>query len=58
MNALDILGLTINLKKWNKEKQLPLFILNDFLIQKAIINPRLLIVKYLIIGMTITVIAN
>lgn len=25
---------------------------------KAIINPRLLIVKYLIIGMTITVIAN
>ena len=38
MNALDILGLTINLKKWNKEKQLPLFILNDFLVQKAIIN--------------------
>ena len=38
MNALDILGLTINLKKWSKEKQLPLFILNDFLIQKAIIN--------------------
>jgi len=38
MNALDILGLTINFKKWNKEKQLPLFILNDFLIQKAIIN--------------------
>lgn len=38
MNALDILGLTINLKKWNKEKQLPLFILNDYLIQKAIIN--------------------
>ena len=26
--------------------------------EKAIINPRLLIVKYLIIGMTITVIAN
>ena len=38
MNALDILGLTINFKKWNKEKQLPLFILNDYLIQKAIIN--------------------
>ena len=38
MNALDVLGLTINLKKWNKEKQLPLFILNDYLIQKAIIN--------------------
>ncbi len=38
MNALDILGLTINLKKWNKVKQLPLFILNDYLIQKAIIN--------------------
>ena len=38
MNALDILGLKINYKKWNKEKQLPLFILNDFLIQKAIIN--------------------
>ena len=38
MNALDILGLKINLIKWNTEKQLPLFILNDFLIQKAIIN--------------------
>lgn len=38
MNTLDILGLTINFKKWNKEKQLPLFILNDYLIQKAIIN--------------------
>ena len=38
MNALDILSLTINLKKWNKERQLPLFILNDFLVQKAIIN--------------------
>ena len=38
MNALDILGLTINFKKWNKEKQLPLFIFNDYLIQKAIIN--------------------
>ena len=38
MNALDILGLKINYKKWNKEKQLPLFILNDFLVQKAIIN--------------------
>lgn len=38
MNTLDILGLKINYKKWNKEKQLPLFILNDFLVQKAIIN--------------------
>lgn len=38
MNALDIFGLKINFKKWNKEKQLPLFILNDFLVQKAIIN--------------------
>ena len=38
MNALDILGLKVNYKKWNKEKQLPLFILNDFLVQKAIIN--------------------
>lgn len=38
MNALDILGLKINFKKWNKEKQLPLFILNNFLVQKAIIN--------------------
>ena len=38
MNALDILGLKINYKKWSKEKQLPLFILNDFLVQKAIIN--------------------
>lgn len=38
MNALDILGLKINYKKWNKEKQLPLFILNDFLVQKAIIT--------------------
>ena len=38
MNALDILGLKINFKKWNKEKQLPLFILDKFLVQKAIIN--------------------
>ena len=38
MNALDILGLKINFKKWNKEKQLPLFILDNFLVQKAIIN--------------------
>ena len=38
MNALDILGLKINYKKWNKEKQLPLFILNNFQVQKAIIN--------------------
>lgn len=38
MNALDILGLKVNYKKWNKEKQLPLFILNHFLVQKAIIN--------------------
>ena len=38
MSALDILGLKINFKKWNKEKQLPLFILDKFLVQKAIIN--------------------
>ncbi|MBF1086129.1 hypothetical protein [Solobacterium sp.] len=38
MKILDILGLKINFKKWNKEKQLPLFILNDFLVQKAVIN--------------------
>ena len=38
MNALDILGLKVNYKKWNKEKQLPLFILNDFVVQKAILN--------------------
>ena len=38
MNALDILVLKLNYTKWNKEKQLPLFILNDFLVQKAIIN--------------------
>ena len=38
MNALDILGLKINYKKWNKEKQLPLFILDNFQVQKAIIN--------------------
>mgnify|MGYP000862751061 FL=1 len=38
MNALDILGLKINFKKWNKEKQLPIFILDNFLVQKAIIN--------------------
>ena len=38
MNALDILGLKINFKKWNKEKELPLFILDNFLVQKAIIN--------------------
>ena len=38
MNALDLLGLKINFKKWNKEKQLPIFILDNFLVQKAIIN--------------------
>ena len=38
MIALDILGLKINFKKWNKEKQLPLFILDNFLVQKANIN--------------------
>ena len=38
MNALDILGLKINFEKWNKEKQLPIFILDNFLVQKAIIN--------------------
>ena len=38
MKILDILGLKINFKKWNKEKQLPLFILDNFLVQKAIIN--------------------
>ena len=38
MKILNILGLKINFKKWNKEKQLPLFILNNFFVQKAIIN--------------------
>ena len=38
MKTLDILGLKINFKKWNKEKQLPIFILDNFLVQKAIIN--------------------
>lgn len=38
MNALNILGLKINFKKWNKEKQLPLFISDNFLVQKTIIN--------------------
>ena len=38
MKILDILGLKINFKKWTKEKQLPLFILNNFFVQKAIIN--------------------
>ena len=38
MKILDILGLKINFKKWNKEKQLPLFIFDNFLVQKVIIN--------------------
>lgn len=38
MKILDILGLKINFKKWTKEKQLPLFILDNFLVQKSIIN--------------------
>lgn len=38
MTALDMLVLKINFKKWNKEKQLPIFILDNFLVQKAIIN--------------------
>lgn len=38
MKILDMLGLKINFKKWNKEKQLPIFILDNFLVQKAIIN--------------------
>ena len=38
MKILDMVGLKINFKKWNKEKQLPIFILDNFLVQKAIIN--------------------
>lgn len=38
MNAVNILGLNIEITDWDKKNQLPLYILNDFLIQKATIN--------------------
>lgn len=38
MNAIDMLGLEIDFKDWDKTNQLPFYILNDFSIQKTTIN--------------------
>lgn len=38
MNAINALGLELNIKDWDKENQLPFYILNNFSIQKATIN--------------------
>lgn len=38
MNAINILGLELNIKDWDKVNQIPFYILNDFLIQEATIN--------------------
>jgi len=38
MNALNILGLKIELESWDKVKKVPLYISNHFFIQKASIN--------------------
>lgn len=38
MNAMEILGLTIQLEQWEKHRKVPLYITNTFLIQKATIN--------------------
>ncbi len=38
MNALNILGLKIELESWDKVKKVPLYISNYFFIQKASIN--------------------
>lgn len=38
MNAIEVLGLFIQVEKWNKAKKLPLYITYNFKIQKAIIN--------------------
>lgn len=38
MNAINALGLKLDVKDWNKSNQLPLYILNNFSIQKATFN--------------------
>ena len=38
MNAINVLGLKLDVKDWNKSNQLLLYILNHFSIQKATIN--------------------
>ncbi|MCD7892968.1 MAG: hypothetical protein LUG60_04620 [Erysipelotrichaceae bacterium] len=38
MNAIEILGLSIQFSPWDKQNKLPLYITNTFLIQKANIN--------------------
>lgn len=38
MNALNILGLKIELESWDKVKKVPLYISNHFFIQKVSIN--------------------
>lgn len=38
MNAMKILGLSIQMEEWNKQNKLPLYITNNYFIQKAIIN--------------------
>lgn len=38
MNMMKFLGLKIKLSKWEKQRYLPLYIINNFIIQKADIN--------------------
>ncbi|MCR1961896.1 hypothetical protein CWE04_09900 [Thomasclavelia cocleata] len=38
MNAINALGLKLDVNDWNKSDQLPLYILNNFSIQKATLN--------------------
>ncbi|MCD7808367.1 MAG: MarR family transcriptional regulator [Erysipelotrichaceae bacterium] len=38
MNTIEIFGLTIQLEDWEKQNKLPLYIINNFFIQKATIN--------------------
>lgn len=38
MNAINALGLKLYVKDWNKSNQLPLYIINDFFIQKVTLN--------------------
>lgn len=38
MNAMKILGLTIQMEKWDMQNKLPLYITNNYFIQKAEIN--------------------
>lgn len=38
MKALEILGLTLEIYEWDKSKYLPLYILNQYVINKTVIN--------------------